>query len=167
MKKIIMLGVFTSICIILMSSSASTIEYKTVIEQNTKEILSQETTNNIKTVSDKLTDLIPTMKISLQLIKVLLMLKFIKLIFSVTKNSGMLVKILLLKLLIKVLFNHNTSMIERVGRIFGVILINILKIIRFPFKLISKSITLLVNLIRLIILSSNTGIGINYFPQQI
>jgi hypothetical protein len=149
MKKIILLGVFTSIIIILMASSASAVEYRTVIEQNTKEIISQETTNDIKTVSEKLTDLIPAM--------------------NITYRDTRLITILILLLIMTALFSKNKfirlifSMMRTIVRISGLILIQILKIIRFPFKLISKPITLLIRLIRLIILLPNIRIGI-YHP---
>lgn len=170
MKKIIVLGVFASICIILMSSSASAIEYKTIIQQNSKEIISQETTNEIKTVSEKLKDLIPTMDIGHRIALILLLLKCIKVILSQMKGLGIPIKILLLRLIIKAIFNRFTfiklirSMIRTTSVILGLILINILKIIRSPFKLISKSITLLIQLIRVIILSSIIRIGLNHSP---
>jgi hypothetical protein len=149
MKKIILLGVVISACIILMASAASAVEYRAVIEQNTKEIISQETTNDIKTVSEKLTDLIPAM--------------------NITHRDTRLITILILLLIMTALFSKNKfirlifSMMRTIVRISGLILIQILKIIRFPFKLISKPITLLIRLIRLIILLPNIRIGI-YHP---
>jgi len=172
MKKIILLGVFISICIILMTSSASAVEYRAVIEQNMKEIISQETTNDINTVSVKLTKLKPTMKITHRDTLVLLILKFIRLIFSTMRTFfGIPVTILLLMLLLIIRTPFNLIKIIRliifmmrtIVRISGLILIQILKIIRFPFKLISKSITLLIKLIRLIILLPILRIGI-YHP---
>jgi hypothetical protein len=171
MKKIIMLGVFISICILLMASSASAVEYRAVIEQNTKEIISQETTNDINTFSEKLTKLIPTMKITHSHTLVLLILKFIRLIFSTMRTFfGIPVTILLLILLQIITAPFNLIKIIRliifmmrtIVRISGLILIQILKIIRFPFKLISKSITLLINFIRLIILLPIIRIGIHH-----
>jgi hypothetical protein len=169
MKKIILLGVFISICILLMASSASAVEYRAVIEQNTKEIISQKTTNAINTVSEKLTDLIPAMKITHCNNLVLLILKFIRLIFSVMRTFfGIPVSFLILVLLLIMTAPFNLikiirlifSMLGTIVRISGLILIQILKIIRFPFKLISKSITLLIHLIRLIILLPLIRIGI-------
>jgi len=168
MKKIILLGVVISACIILMASSASAVEYRTVIEQNTKERISQETTNDIKTASEKLTELIPTMKITHRHTLVRLIFKSIKLIFSVMKfiriPATSLILILLLIIIapfsqfkfIRLIF----SIIRTIVRISGLTLIQILKIIRFPFKLISKSITLLIHLIRLTILLPNIHIVI-------
>jgi hypothetical protein len=156
MKQIISLGAFISACIILMASSASAVEYRTVIEQNTK-IVSQEITNSFKTVLDKSTELIPTIKTFHGHILVLLMLKFIKLILSIMEANGININSIILKFIIRVLFNNHIfiKLLPRtIGGIIGFILINIFKIIRFPFKLITKSVTLLIILLRLAVLSS-------------
>jgi len=172
MRKVILLGVVASACIILLSSSASAVEYRTIVEQSTKQILSQETTKDIKTASEKLTDLLPTLKIGDRIAFVLLILKLLKSIrvmLAVMRSYGIPVNIILLKLMTTYLRNQNifikllVSMVRTVGRIFGVILINILKIIRLPFKFISKSITVLISLIRLLHLSILIRRGINTF----
>ena len=172
MRKVILLGVVASACIIVLSSLASAVEYRTVVEQSNKQILSQETTKDMKTVSEKLTDLLPTLKIGDRIAFVLLILKLLKsirVILSVIRSYGIPVNIILLKLMITFLRNQNifikllASLVRTVGRIFGVILINILKIIRLPFKFISKSITVLISLIRLLYLSAMLRRGINNF----
>jgi hypothetical protein len=156
-----------------MASSASAVEYRAVIDQNTKKILSQDTTNNINVVSEKLTKLIPIMKITHRLYPALLILKFIRLIFAVMRTFGIPGTIQILMLLINVRFNLNPfnltkfiriifPVIRTIGRISGLMLIQILKIIRFPFKLISKSIASLINFIRLIILLPIIRIGIHH-----
>ena len=158
MKKIIVLSVFISIGIILMSSLVSAVEYRTVIEQN-KQIISQETN-----------DLIPTMKNFNGHNLALLVLRFIRLIFSVMRANGIPVTIILLRLILPILLNQHViirvilSMMRNIGRVFGVILVTILKIIRLPFRFISKSITLLIQLIRVIILSPILRIVWNHFP---
>lgn len=160
LKKIILLGVVVSLCILVLSSSASAVEYKAVIEQNTQEIRSQETTNEIKPLSEKLTDLLPPIKQDLRLFQILLILKFLRTLFSMTKSFGTPVKLLILKFILNRLLNRHpllnflSAILKTTGRVLVLILISVLKVIRFPFKLISRSITLLISLLRLMIFSS-------------
>lgn len=153
MKRILLLGVFISISVILMVNSVSAVEYRTVIEYNTNEIISQiengkinnipeewipifqkmrlkfndlKTTNDIKILSEKLTDLKSTIKNTLQPTCIRLILQ---LIFS------------LILAIIGTIF----------GILFGPILVIVIKLITFPAILLAKIITFILNLITVLI----------------
>ena len=126
MKKIILLEAITLIGIILVASSASAVEYRTAVENNTYKISSQE-----EAVSEKLADLIQNFKLS-----------------NRHRIISLMIKLLILKLLISKKF-------DRIG---GIVLIQILKVIRFLFKSITIPITLLIHFIRLSILFPNLHI---------
>jgi hypothetical protein len=153
MKRMIVLGAFISISIILMVNSASAVEYRTIIENNTTEIISQiengkinnipegwisifqkmklnfkdlQATNDIKILSEKLTELKSTIKNTPQPTCIRLLLQFI---FS------------LILAIIGTIF----------GIVFGPILVLIIKIITFPAILLSKIIIFVINLITVLI----------------
>ena len=140
MKKIILLGTIVLVCIILMSNSASAVEYRAVVENNTHKILSQETT-----ILEKLTKLIPTLKIKLWHPLILL-------IISLTTFIPRLFVRVVCRILVLILtiIRFPVRLIKIVCSIFKLIL----KIVLFPSKLITKSATLLIILLKLVILSS-------------
>jgi hypothetical protein len=153
MKRIILLVAFISTSIILMANSASAVEYRTVIEHNTNEIISQiengkinnipeecfsifqkmkfnlkdlRTTNDIKILSEKLTELKSTINNTPQPTCILLILGFI---------IGLILSI------IGTIF----------GILFGPILVLIIKIITAPAILLAKIIIFIINLITVLI----------------
>jgi hypothetical protein len=94
MKKIILLGTFVFAGIILMSNSASAVEYRTAIENNTHMIISQETT-----VLEKFTKLIPTLKITLRHPIIRLIIRLITFIPRMFVRIACRILILILKII--------------------------------------------------------------------
>ena len=154
MKRMVLLGAFISTFILLMVNSASAVEYRTVIEHNTTEIISQienenindipekwisifqkmnlnftdlKTTSNIKILSEKLTELLSTIKNTPEPTCIRLLFRFIfSLLFAIVGA------------ILGVFFGHIFIL---------TIKIIILKIIAAPAILLAKIILFLIKLI--------------------
>ena len=153
MKRLILLGVFISTCVILMVNSASAVEYRTVIEYNTNEIISEIENGKINNISEEWISIFQKMKLNFKDLKTTNDIKILseKLteLKSTIKNTP---QPTCIRLILRFIFSLILAIIGTIfGIIFGPILVLIIKIITFPAILLAKIITFIINLITVLI----------------
>jgi hypothetical protein len=153
MKRIILLGAFISAAVILMVNSASAVEYSTVIEYNTNEIISQIENGKINNIPEEWISIFQKMKLKFNDIKTTNDIKILseKLteLKSTIKNTP---QPTCIRLILQFIFSLILAVIGTIfGILFGPILVIIIKLITFPAILLAKIITFIINLITVLI----------------
>ena len=150
MKRIILLGAFISACIVLMVNSTSAVEYRTVIEHNTNEIISEIENGNINNISEKWISIFQKMKLNLKTTNDIKILseKFTELKSTINNTPQPTCIRLILQFIIALIFSIIGTIL---GILFGPILVLIIKIITAPAILLAKIIIFIINLITVLI----------------
>ena len=153
MKRIILLVAFISTSIILIANSASAVEYRTVIEHNTTEIICAIENGQINNISEKWNLALQKMKFNFKDLKTTNDIKILseKLteLKSTIKNTP---KPTCIRLILQFIFSLLLTIIGTIfGILFGPILVLIIKIITFPAILLAKIITFIIKIISALI----------------
>jgi hypothetical protein len=153
MKRIVLLGAFISASIILMVNSVSALEYRTVIECNTNEMISQIENGKINNIPEEWISIFQKMKLNFMDLKTTNDIKILtekltelKSIIKTTPQPTC------IRLILQFIFSLILAIIGTIfGILFGPILVLIIKIITFPAILLAKIITFIINLITVLI----------------
>ena len=150
MKRMMVLGVFISACIVLMVNSTSALEYRTVIEHNTNEILSEIENGKINNISEKWISIFQEMKLNLKTTHdtKILSEKLTELKLTINNTPQPTCIRLIIQLIIALIFSIMGTIL---GILFGPILVLIIKIITAPAILLAKIIIFIINLITVLI----------------
>jgi hypothetical protein len=153
MKKIILLGAFISTCIVLMASSASAVEYRAVIEHNTNEIISEIGNGKINNIPEKWISTFQKMNINFKNLKTtndikILSEKLTELKSTINNTPQPTCIRLILSIIISLIFSIIGTIF---GILFGPILTLIIKIITAPAILLAKIITFIIKLITFLV----------------
>ena len=146
----IVLGVFISACIVLMVNSISAVEYRTVIEHNTNEIISEIENGKINNISEKWISIFQKMKLNLRTTNDIKILseKFTELKSTINNTPQPTCIRLILQFIIALIFSIIGTIL---GILFGPILVLIIKIITAPAIVLAKIILFIINLITVLI----------------
>ncbi|VVB61774.1 Uncharacterised protein [uncultured archaeon] len=153
MKRIILLGVFISLSVILMINSASAVEYRTVIEYNTNEIISQIENGKINNMPEEWISIFQKMKLKFNNLKTIYDIKILSEKLTELKSTiKNIPQPTCIRLILQFIFSLILAIIGTIfGILFGPILVIVIKLITFPAILLAKIITFIINLITVLI----------------